>query len=152
MPKKIYKDIPANYPVCEFADCQLAATCLHQLAYEPLKGRETYLRLINPDRCTRNETCQFYRCNTPEIYARGFTNFQKRMFPDQYRIFMLRLIGKFSRNGYFERRRGDTALSPKEQETVLAALKEAGMGAAGSTEAMEGIKFDSYEERINWYD
>lgn len=48
------------------------------------------------------------------------------------------------RNGYFERRRGDSALSPKEQETVLSILK-----AAGVTEEM---KFDSYEENINWYD
>lgn len=57
---------------------------------------------------------------------------------------MHKLIGKFSRNGYFERRRGESALSPKEQETVLAALKEVGV--------TEEMKFDSYESHINWYD
>ena len=57
---------------------------------------------------------------------------------------MHKLIGKFSSNGYFERRRGETVLSPKDQETVLAALKEVGIS--------EEMQFDSYESHINWYD
>lgn len=105
---------------------------------------ETILQLLNPAQCVKNETCKFYRDNTPVTYARGFTNFQKKMYPDQYQTFMHKLIGKFSRNGYFERRRGASALSPKEQEIVLAALKEVGITA--------DMKFDSYESHINWYD
>ena len=54
------------------------------------------------------------------------------------------LISKFGRNAYYERRRGDTALTPKEQRIVLDALK-----AVGVTEEM---KFESYEENTNWYD
>ena len=57
---------------------------------------------------------------------------------------MYTLIGKFGRNAYFERRRGDSPLSPKEQETVLAALLKAGI--------TENIPFDKYEDIINWYD
>ena len=105
---------------------------------------ETCLHLLNPTQCVKNETCKFYRDNTPVTYARGFTHFQKKMFPDQYQTFMYKLIGKFSRNGYFERRRGESALSPKEQEIVLAVLKEVGVTAE--------MKFDSYESLINWYD
>ena len=78
------------------------------------------------------------------MYARGFTNFQKRMFPDQYLKFMNMLIATFGRNAYFERRRGETALSPKEQAIVLKALKKVGV-----TEEME---FDKYEENLNWND
>ena len=37
----------------------------------------------------------------------------------EYQMFMCLLIGKFSRNPYFERTRGETVLLPKEQETVL---------------------------------
>ena len=144
MAKKTYTSLPSHYTVCEHSDCPMAATCLHQLAYTELLKTEPVLHLLNPTQCTKNETCKFYRNNTPVTYARGFTNFQKKMYPHQYQAFMHKLIGKFSRNGYFERRRGETVLSPKEQETVLAALKEAGIS--------EEMKFDSYESHINWYD
>lgn len=151
MPKKQYTSLPSDYPVCQHSDCKMAGTCLHQLAYDQLRQTETYLRLLNPGKCgstcspTGEEIpCEYYRDNKPVIYARGFTNFQKRMFPDQYQNFMNLLIGKFSRNPYFERRRGETALPPKEQEIVLNALKQVGV--------TEEMKFDSYEENINWYD
>lgn len=54
------------------------------------------------------------------------------------------LVREFSRNPYFERRRGETALSPKEQHIVLQALRKAGV--------TEDLKFDAYEENVNWYD
>ena len=144
MSKKTYTSLPSNYTVCEHSDCPMATTCLHQHAYTELMKTETILHLLNPTQCSKDETCKFYRSNTTVTYARGFTNFQKKMFPDQYQAFMYKLIGKFSRNGYFERRRGELTLSPKEQETVLTALKEVGI--------TEEMKFDSYESHINWYD
>ena len=122
----------------------MVVICLHQLAYTELLKTETVLHLLNPTQCVKDETCKFYRNYIPVAYARGFTNFQKKMFPDQYQAFMYKLIGKFSRNGYFERRRGESVLSPKEQETVLAILKEVGI--------TEEMKFDSYESHINWDD
>ena len=57
---------------------------------------------------------------------------------------MFLLMREFSRNPYFERRRGETALAPKEQHIVLQALRKAGV--------TEDLKFDTYEENINWYD
>ena len=144
MPKKTYTSLPHNYPVCEHSDCPMAATCLHQIAYATFLESEDYLRLINPTKCSKEESCAFYRDNKPITYARGFTNFQKRMFPDQYQMFMMICIGHWSRNSYFERRRGDYLLPPQEQEFILNALKQAGVA--------EDMKFDSYESHINWYD
>jgi len=144
MPKRTYTSLPTDYPVCRHADCPLAATCLHQLAYPTLLGSQTILRLINPNQCSKDDKCKFYRDSNPVMYARGFTNFQKKMFPGQYQTFMITLIGKFGRNAYFERRRGETALSPKEQEIVLAALRKAGI--------TDEMKFDAYEENVNRYD
>ena len=54
------------------------------------------------------------------------------------------LTNKFGRTYYYKRRRGDTALTPKEQRMVPDALKQAGV--------TEEMKFESYEENINWYD
>ena len=55
----------------------------------------------------------------PVIFARGFTNFKKRMYPQQYDKFMTTLILHFGRNQYFKRRRGDILLPPEEQEYLV---------------------------------
>ena len=144
MPKKLYREIPENYPVCQHADCPRAATCLHRIAYTPQLKKAEYLRTINPNRCAPDGQCPYYRDSAPVTYARGFTNFQSRMYPAQYKTFMNTLVQIFGRNSYFERRRGDTALSPKEQNVVLQALRKAGV--------TEAPPFDHYEENINWYD
>lgn len=144
MPKKQYTSLPSGYAVCQHSDCKMASTCLHQLAYDQLMQKETYLRLLNPGKCSKDEQCEFYRDNKPVVYARGFTNFQKQMFPHQYREFMSRCISHWSRNTYFERRRGDYPLPPSEQEFILQALKDCGVA--------EQFEFDSYEQLTNWYD
>ena len=144
MAKRYYTSLPSGYAVCQHADCPMAETCLHQLAYPQLLQTETYLRLLNPERCTKSETCEFYRDNKPVIYARGFTNFQQKMFPQQYSAFMQKCISHWSRNPYFERRRGDRPMPPSEQEFILNTLREVGV--------TEEMQFDSTEENINWDD
>lgn len=144
MPKKTYIDIPTGYSVCEHNACPQAESCLHQIAYRQLKETDEYLHLINPNRCTQMPDCPYYRNNEPVTYARGFTNFQRKMYPQQYKAFMSRCISHWSRNTYFERRRGDYPLPPSEQEFILQALRDCGV--------TEEVKFDSYEQMINWYD
>ena len=94
MTKKLHKEIPIDYAVCQQQDCPRAEKCLHQIAYRPLiEQPATLLRLLNP---------------------------------------------------YFERRRGEFPLSPKEQRIVLNALRRVGV--------TEELRFDHYEESVNWYD
>ncbi len=144
MSSKNYTKIPTDYSVCLHADCPLAATCLHQQVYAKLLETQTNLVLINPGKCSKNDQCEFYRDSKPVTYARGFLNFQKNMFPGQYKKFMMILIKYFGRNSYFDRRRGTRVLSPKEQEIVLDALRRVGVTA--------DMKFDAYEDLVNWYD
>ena len=142
MPKKEYTSLPKDYPVCEHSSCPMAATCLHQTAYSTLMEHSEYLRLINPSRCSKNESCIYYRDSKPVTYARGFTNFQKRMYPQQYDQFMITLILHFGRNQYFKRRRGDILIPPEEQEVIRLMLEKVG--------ADSKMDFDKYEEHINW--
>ena len=144
MPKKLYSTVPTGYPVCIHSQCPKASECLHQIAYELLRKDKTYMHLINPDLCTADDNCTYFRSNKPVRYACGFTKFQQRMFPDQYDRFCKILISHYRRTPFYERRRGETALSPAEQELILQTLKEVGV-----TEPME---FDHYEEAINWND
>ena len=142
MPKKEYTSLPKDYPVCEHSSCPMAATCLHQTAYSTLMEHAEYLRLINPTRCSKDEACTYYRDKKPVIFARGFTNFQKQMYPQQYDQFMTTLILHFGRNQYFKRRRGDILLPPEEQEVIRLMLEKVG--------ANSKMDFDKYEEHINW--
>ena len=144
MSKKFHTTLPDNYPVCQLTECPMADTCLHQMAYATMLERDDFINLVNPARCSTDGACRFYRDSKPVIYARGFTNFQKRMFPDQYSRFMAICIGHWSRNPYFERRRGEHALPPNEQEFILKTLKKVGV--------TDEMKFDNYEENTNWYD
>lgn len=144
MPRKIYTTLPSDYTVCLHADCPMAATCLHQIAFSALQKSERFLKLINPSECTKNSTCQHHRDSKPVKFAYGFTGFQKRMFPAQYKTFMNSLIMEFGRNEYFAYRRGETPLSPEYQETVIAALRKVGI--------TEDFPFDRYEEHINYCD
>jgi hypothetical protein len=111
---KLSPDIPAGYPLCLHADCPMAKTCLRQLAFCRCKEMGTFLNLINPTLCTKEDSCPHYAGSHPVRFAKGFTNFQKRMFPQQYAKFMTLLICHFGRNQYFKRRRGDILLPPDE--------------------------------------
>lgn len=144
MPKKIYNDTPSEYPVCAHAACPQADTCLHHIAYREFMATAEYLRLINPNRCTPTSACSYYRNHQPVVYARGFMNFQNKMFPPQYAAFMAKCMERWSRNPFYERRRGSTLLSPAEQAFVLEKLREVGVS--------EELTFDGYEPHINWYD
>ena len=139
---KIYKDIPSGYLLCLHADCPMADSCLRQLAYRRHAELGTFLRLINPSMCSKQADCPHYVSNQPVRFARGFMNFQKRMYPEQYDKFMLLLILHFGRSQYFKRRRGEIVLPPEEQEAIQIALKKAGV-----TQKME---FDEYIDAINW--
>ena len=139
---KIYKDIPSGYPLCLHADCPMADSCLRQLAYRRHAELGTFLRLINPSMCNKQADCPHYVSNQPVRFARGFVNFQKRMYPEQYDKFISLLILHFGRSQYFKRRRGDIAQPPEEQEAIQIALKKAGV-----TQKME---FDEYIDAINW--
>ena len=102
------------------------------------------LQLLNPRQCTKDRKCPHYRDSAPVRYARGFMGMQQKMYPGQYDIFMSALVSQFGRNPYFERRKGERPLSPKEQDIVRRALRKAGV--------TEQLDFDSYEDSIPWTD
>lgn len=144
MIRKLYTTAPDDYPVCVHAQCPKAGECLHRIAFEKLRTEKKYMRLLNPDHCTAGDSCQHFRCNNPVRYALGFTQMQRRMYPEQYDRFMTTLIMRFGRNPYYDRRRGAIAMPPEEQKMVLQVLKKVGV--------TEEMKFDSYVDAINWYD
>lgn len=144
MYRKLPTTAPNYYPVCMHSQCPKAGSCLHRIALDMLIGRTDYMRLLNPNHCTADDSCPHYRSSDPVRYARGFASFQAHMYPQQYESFKNALIRRFSRSSYYKRRSGELALSPNEQVVVLRALKRAGV--------TEQLSFDRYEDAPNWDD
>ena len=143
MNKINYNEVPYGFMHCLEADCPMASHCLRQMAMQAVPKNQISVPIINPQLPEQSENCRFYRSDEPQVYARGFTNMQKQMLPSQYDTFRYRLIGKFGRNPYFERRKGARLCSPSEIKVVKSALKEIGL---------EHLAFDAYEKHLNWTD
>ncbi|MDD6378506.1 MAG: DUF6078 family protein [Prevotella sp.] len=135
--------IPHNYEACLTNNCPQREHCLRAWVWDNRKSSVQRYVVLNPDLTTSDGHCPFYCDDQPQRYALGFTNFQRRLYPDQYKQFMSACIARFGRNPYFMRRRGDTPMSPSEQAFIRSVLKQIG--------APEDIDFDGFEERINWY-
>ena len=121
----------------------MAEHCLRQIAMQALPKDAMSVHILNPQIAKSSQKCKFYRSDEPQVYAKGFTNMQKQMLPGQYDTFRYRLIGKFGRNPYFERRKGAQLCTPSDIKEVKAALKEIGL---------EHLEFDAYEKHLNWTD
>lgn len=82
MPKKTYTTLPRRFGTCLHVDCPVTSTCLRQVAYSMMTDDKDLLCMVNPRHCSKGMDCKFYRDATPARYAKGFTNFQKKMFPE----------------------------------------------------------------------
>lgn len=143
MNKINFEEVPDWYPLCIKSDCPMADHCLHALAMRVLTDRYNFVRIVNPLLAKSSDKCEFYRTDELQTYARGFKNMQAEMLPRQYSTFMCRLVGKFGRTGYFERRRGERLCSPKDIKAINAVLEELGL---------HDLAFDHYYKRYNWDD
>ena len=137
------EEIPDWYPVCIKSDCPMADHCLHQLAMRLLTDNYKIVRIVNPLLTSPSEQCEFYRTDELQTYACGFKNMQLDMLPRQYSTFMYRLIGKFGRTGYFERRRGERLCTPADIKLIEEVLEELGL---------KNLSFDKCMKQYNWDD
>ena len=137
------EEIPDWYPLCIKSDCPMANHCLHALAMRMLTDQYNIVRVVNPLLAKSSEKCEFYRTDELQTYARGFKNMQMEMLPRQYSTFMYRLIGKFGRTGYFERRRGERLCTPADIKLIEEVLEELGL---------KNLSFDKCVKQYNWDD
>ena len=138
------EDVPSGFALCMRNDCKLCDHCLRQMAYKDVVTEDLWaVCLVNPLRVKPSETCEYFRTDEPATYARGFVKMKQEMLPRQYDEFMVRLIGRFGRTGYYERRRGERLCSPKEIEFIRNVLKDM---------HLPELEFDGYQKQLNWYD
>ena len=138
-----YTQVPYSFALCLHTQCPMASTCLRRLVWDAVPDSQEQLNVLNPSCTTSSDTCCHYRPVQKEVYARGFCGMQAQMLPAQYAKFSDKLIKYFSRNCYYERRRGDRLCSPKEIVYIREVLTSIGL---------PHLEFDAYEERYNFAD
>ena len=142
--KKItINDMPGYYAMCTRNDCEVCDHCLRYLAFEAVGKDFWRVYLANPLKVVPTGECEYFRTDEPATYAKGFKNMQQEMKPRQYDDFSIKLIGKFGRTGYYDRRKGARLCTPADIETVRNVLQEIGL---------PDLEFDSYLKRTNWCD
>ena len=143
--KKKYtlEDLPSGFALCMLNDCKVCEHCLRHIAYNDVGKDLKRLTIVNPLLVAASEQCEFFRTDELATYAKGFVRMKDEMLPRQYDEFMCRLIGRFGRTGYYERRRGERLCSPKEIEFIRKVLQEM---------KLPNFEFDAYEKHLNWYD
>ena len=146
------QDIPKLYAYC-FAGkdiCPKAATCLRAIAAQLLTDSpEEPLKMItsvNPvyvQRLPNPDSCLFYRDNKPVRYAKGMTQLFEDLSLKQARLIRLRVMSCFScESYYYQSRRGNRLISPKEQEAIRNVFRSAGIA--------NDPKFDQYQYSLAW--
>lgn len=135
--------VPKTFALCIHEQCPLAERCLRRMAWSAVVDGEEQFSIISPSYAVPDEECHYFRSADRAVYARGFRGMQARMLPAQYVAFSQRLIGHFSRNCYYERRRGDRLCSPKDIAYIREVLVELNLGH---------LEFDAYEEHYNFID
>lgn len=134
-------EVPRTYHLCSRKDCPKAHSCLHQIAYELTHETREILTIINPEFCDEAD-CKYYADANPQVFAKGFSKMQSRMYPAQYDEFMSRLRKLWGRTPYFERRRGERLLPDDEQALILQTLKDVGV--------TENLDFDDFVRGVKW--
>ena len=141
--KMTLNDVPGGYGMCTRDDCPVCNHCLRHMAFQEVEKDLRFVYHVNPLRVEPSEKCEYFRSDELATYARGFTKMQQEMIPRQYQTFSVRLIGKFGRTGYFERRRGERLCTPSEIAAIRNVLREIGLPE---------LEFDGYLKQYNWTD
>lgn len=144
-------NIPKDYIYCPAVDgvCPRAPQCLRAIAYRQLTATETPtkpgpIRIVHPA-CVANATdgCEYYRDSTPVRFARGMTKLFDEIPHRLEADIRRRIMSCFScRSYYFQSRKGERLITPKEQQDIANVFRRAGMKAEP--------EFDDYVEETYW--
>ena len=138
-----YSKVPHNFGLCATADCPHADTCLRRITYTHTPASVTFPPTLNPKTIEAMAgKCEYYRSNKKVHYAKGFVRTTEALAVSASGTFRYGLIGRWGIRRYYQKRKGETLLSPAEQQKVIALAKKLGL--------QQEEYFDSYVEEYNW--
>lgn len=139
-----YSEVPGNFGMCAARECPKSATCLRQIAYNHVPATIPFLSTLNPRKIASMmpDKCEYYCSNKKVRYAKGFLCTTESLPVRVSTTFRYRLIGSWGFRRYYQKRKGETLLSPAEQRQVIALAKELGLN--------QQEYFDAYQEAYCW--
>lgn len=144
-------NMPKDYIYCPAADgaCPRAPQCLRAIAYRQLTATEASakpgpIRIVHPA-CVAHaqKGCDYYRDSTPVRFAQGMTKLFDEIPHRLETDIRRRIMACFScRSYYFQSRKGERLITPKEQQAIANVFRQAGLKAEP--------EFDNYVEETYW--
>ncbi len=137
-----WKDVPSGWALCFNQSCPLHEHCLRYQAGVLAPPDLTVTRCVTP-RVLTGERCKVYASMEPVKMARGFSTIYQNVLKRDYtslRKFMTSLLS--GKRYYYEYKRGERSLSPEQQSDIRQLF--------GSFGYKDSVRFDSYEETLNF--
>ena len=107
-----YSKIPSNYGLCA-ADCPRGDTCLRRIAYDRIPANVVFPPTLHLKAIEAMAgKCKYYRSNEKVRYAKGFLCTVGALAVSVSGTFRYRLIGSWGVRRYYQKRKGETLLSP----------------------------------------
>ena len=136
-----YSKVPHNFGLCATDTCPYTDTCLRRIAYTYAPSNNIFLYVLNPKAIESTAgKCKYYCSNKKVRYAKGFIHTAEAISVGQSGTFRYRLIGLWGIRRYYQKRKGETLLSPTEQQQVIAIARNLGLQRAEY--------FDAYVEEV----
>ena len=144
-------NMPKDYIYCPAADgaCPRAPQCLRAIALRLVRGIEAAempgpFGIVLPA-CVAHaqKGCDYYRDSTPVRFAQGMTKLFDEIPHRLEADIRRRIMACFScRSYYFQSRKGERLITPKEQQDIANVFRRAGLKAEP--------EFDDYVEETYW--
>ena len=149
-----YSKVPHNFGLCATDTCPYTDTCLRRIAYTYAPSNNIFLYVLNPKAIESTAgKCKYYCSNKKVRYAKGFIHtcllytsplssssaasdvYKRQGFihtaeaisVGQSGTFRYRLIGLWGIRRYYQKLKGETLLSPTEQQQVIAIARNLGL-------------------------
>jgi len=138
-----YSKVPYSFGLCAVADCPRSGTCLRRIAYDHIPESLVFPPTLNPKAAgVLTEKCKYYCPDEKVRYAKGFVCTTGALSVNSSAAFRYGLIGCWGIRRYYQKRKGETLLSPAEQQLVIRLAKKLGLH--------QEEYFDSYIEEYHW--
>ena len=138
-----YSKVPHNFGLCATDTCPYTDTCLRRIAYTYAPSNNIFLYVLNPKAIESTAgKCKYYCSNKKVRYAKGFLCTAGALAVSVSGTFRCRLIGSWGARRYYQKRKGETLLSPAEQQQVVALARKLGVRL--------DEYFDGYVEEYDW--
>ena len=133
-----FSRVPSWYVLCTNNDCPLKDDCMRFLAGKNAPEDLEIAKCIMP-KMLKNGKCRWFDMITTEVRAAGFSHLFDKVMKKDYTV-MRKTLTNYLHGVriYYEYKRGERSLSPKEQQWIQDYVKSMGYDWE--------VEFDKYDE------